>query len=93
MDWMWEYYTYMSQAAQPMAELELAAKEITEQIGKLFDDVAAELRRLFSTLACESVKKSTRRGRQRTAAELLPRPWRARRLAMQQNRPPGIAPG
>ena len=92
MDWMWEYYTYMSRAdeaakkfAEDVEEMALAARDAAEHLAALMRELGA--------LVYTRVKKRTRAPRRRRAAAPLVRPWRARRLAMQQNRPPGIAPG
>lgn len=72
MDWMWEYYTYMSRAEETAKELAEAIEKIALAAGTMAEDLAALMRELGAPLV---------------------RPWRARRLAMQQNRPPGIASG
>ena len=92
MDWMWEYYTYMSRAEETAKELAEAIEKIALAAGTMAEDLAALMREL-GALVYTRVKKRTRAPRRRRAAAPLVRPWRARRLAMRQNRPPGIAPG
>ena len=92
MDWMWEYYTYMSRAEETAKELAEAIEKIALAAGTMAEDLATLMREL-GALVYTRIKKRTRAPRRRRAAAPLVRPWRARRLAMQQNRPPGIAPG
>ena len=89
MDWMWEYYTYMSRAEETAKELAEAIEKIALAAGTMAEDLAALMREL-GALVYTRIKKRTRAPRRRRAAAPLVRPWRARRLAMQQNRPPGI---
>lgn len=92
MDWMWEYYTYMSRAADAAKKFAEAVEEMALAAWDAAEDLAALMREL-GALVYTRIKKRTRAPRRRRAAAPLVRPWRARRLAMQQNRPPGIAPG
>lgn len=91
MDWMWEYYTYMShvtkekELAEAVEKIALAAKNVAEHF--------AALMRELGKLACTETAKRTRMPHRRQASMPLTHPWRARRLAMQQNRPPGAALG
>ena len=92
MDWMWEYYTYMSRAEEAAKKFAEAVEEMAFAAWDAAEHLAALMREL-GALVYTRVKKRTRAPRRRRAAAPLVRPWRARRLAMQQNRPPGIAPG
>ena len=92
MDWMWEYYTYMSRAdeaakkfAEDVEEMALAARDAAEHLAALMRELGA--------LAYAKAEKRTRTPHRRQASRPLVHPRRARRLAMQQNRPPGIVPG
>ena len=92
MEWMWEYYTYMSRAdeaakkfAEVAEEMALAARDAAEHLAALIRELGA--------LACTKAEKRTRTPHRRQASMPLVHPRRARRLAKQQNRPPGIATG
>ena len=92
MDWMWEYYTYMSRTneaakkfAETVEEMALAAWDAAEHLAALMQELGA--------LAYTKAEKRTRTPNRRQASMPLAHPRRARRLAMQQNWPPGIAPG
>ena len=65
-------------------EMALAAWDAAEHLAALMRELGA--------LAYTKAEKRTRTHR-RQASTPLARPRRARRLAMQQNRPPGIVPG
>ena len=92
MDWMWEYYTYMSRAEETAKELAEAIEKIALAAGTMAEDLAALMREL-GALAYTRIKKRARAPHRRQASMPLTHPWRARRLAMQQNRPPGAALG
>lgn len=92
MDWMWEHYTYMSHAEEAARGLTEVAYETLLAEREVAEQLAASLRELGELAYTEAVK-CTRTPHHRQASMPLARPRRARRLAMQQNRPPGIAPG
>ena len=91
MDWMWEYYTYMRCAEE--AEKEFA--EAVEKMALAAENAAEHLAALMQELGALDYTKAEKRTRthRRQASMPLAHPRRARRLAMQQNRPPGIVPG
>ena len=91
MDWMWEYYTYMSRANEAAKKFAEAVEEMALAAWDAAEYLAARMREL-GALAYTKAEKRTRTHR-RQASTPLARPRRVRRLAMQQNRPPGIVPG
>ena len=92
MDWMWEYYTYMSRAEEAAKEFAEAVEKMALAAWDAAEHLAALMREL-GALAYAKAEKRTRMPHRRQASMPLVHPQRARRLAMQQNRPPGIAPG
>lgn len=92
MDWMWEYYTYMSRAADAAKKFAEAVEEMALAAWDAAEHLTALMREL-GALAYTKAEKRTRMHHRRQESMPLACPRRARRLAMQQNRPPGIAPG